>query len=193
RAIVDRHKRIIAPMAGRPEDAGPDVVAQANADYAAVLEDCKFSSGQLASKRGRWPFLHMGFSFGGGRTPMNYHPQNEESQERAYRRLGGSAAMRSFAGHISGVARMFGPRMLRRYADIVRDVRHHNPTLTPAFSNSIFPTATFNFGPQVTTSLHRDHLNVPYGWCAVTALGSYDHRRGGHLILWELGLVIEFP
>ncbi|KAI0041140.1 hypothetical protein FA95DRAFT_1478318, partial [Auriscalpium vulgare] len=31
------------------------------------------------------------------------------------------------------------------------------------------------------------------GWCAVTALGSYDHRCGGHLILWELGLVIEFP
>ena len=29
--------------------------------------------------------------------------------------------------------------------------------------------------------------------CAVTALGDFDPKKGGHLILWECGLVIEFP
>ncbi|KAI0038074.1 hypothetical protein FA95DRAFT_1529264, partial [Auriscalpium vulgare] len=195
RVVVDRNRRIVAPMAGAPDgdSTWPGIIAQANDDYAAVLKDCIFTTDQLKSKRGKYPFLHMGFSHGGGRTePLNLRPAND-SQERAFCRLGGSKALSRFAGHVSGVARMFGPRMLRRYADVVRDVRRNNPALAPPFSNSVFPTATFNFGPQVATSLHRDHLNVPYGWCSVTALGSYDHRRGGHLILWELGLVLEFP
>ena len=34
---------------------------------------------------------------------------------------------------------------------------------------------------------------MAFGWCAVTALGTFDSEKGGHLILWELGLVIEFP
>jgi hypothetical protein len=29
--------------------------------------------------------------------------------------------------------------------------------------------------------------------CAVTAFGDFDPKKGGHLILWECGLVIEFP
>ncbi|KAJ3769587.1 hypothetical protein FB446DRAFT_623905, partial [Lentinula raphanica] len=40
---------------------------------------------------------------------------------------------------------------------------------------------------------HRDSLNWPFGWCAITALGKYDPRRSGQLILWELKLVIDFP
>lgn len=35
--------------------------------------------------------------------------------------------------------------------------------------------------------------NLAVGWCSVTALGKFDHKRGGHLVLWEPGLVIEFP
>lgn len=29
--------------------------------------------------------------------------------------------------------------------------------------------------------------------CAITALGDYDPKLGGHLVLWDLKLVIEFP
>jgi hypothetical protein len=29
--------------------------------------------------------------------------------------------------------------------------------------------------------------------CAVTAFGDFNPKRGGHLILWECGLVVEFP
>ncbi|KAI0043519.1 hypothetical protein FA95DRAFT_1465992, partial [Auriscalpium vulgare] len=48
-------------------------------------------------------------------------------------------------------------------------------------------------GPRAVTVPHRDAKNVPYGWCAVTALGDFDYERGGHLVLWDLQLVIEFP
>jgi len=38
-----------------------------------------------------------------------------------------------------------------------------------------------------------DFGNLPYGWCAITSLGPFDPKRGGHLVLWDLQLVIEFP
>lgn len=40
---------------------------------------------------------------------------------------------------------------------------------------------------------HIDYNNLSHGLCALTALGAYDHTRGGHLILFGLKLVIQFP
>ncbi|KAL0563534.1 hypothetical protein V5O48_018531, partial [Marasmius crinis-equi] len=40
---------------------------------------------------------------------------------------------------------------------------------------------------------HRDVQNAPFGWCAVTALRQFNSALGGHLVLWDLGLVLEFP
>lgn len=38
-----------------------------------------------------------------------------------------------------------------------------------------------------------DYANLPFGWCSVTSLGNFDPILGGHLVLWEMQLVIEFP
>ena len=35
--------------------------------------------------------------------------------------------------------------------------------------------------------------NKAEGWITVTALGNFNTKTSGHLILWELGLVVEFP
>lgn len=67
------------------------------------------------------------------------------------------------------------------------------PHLRRIFPRSVYPTAAFNFGPHVRTFKHRDVLNCPFGWCAIQALGRFDPKKGGHLVLWELKLVIEFP
>ncbi|KAJ7028796.1 hypothetical protein C8F04DRAFT_963568, partial [Mycena alexandri] len=40
---------------------------------------------------------------------------------------------------------------------------------------------------------HRDILNTPFGMCVVTSMGPFDAVKGGHMVLWELKLVIEFP
>lgn len=67
------------------------------------------------------------------------------------------------------------------------------PHLKPNFPRSIFACATFNFGPYVCTFKHRDVLNCPFGWCAIQALGKFDPTKGGHIILWDAKVVIEFP
>lgn len=61
------------------------------------------------------------------------------------------------------------------------------------FFRSVFPCCTINLGDQVCCYKHRDVLNCPFGWCAITALGKFDAAKGGHLILWDLKLVINFP
>ncbi|KAF7975687.1 hypothetical protein HWV62_8797 [Athelia sp. TMB] len=69
---------------------------------------------------------------------------------------------------------------------------HGNGT-TRLFRRTVFAASTLNLGPRTVSLDHTDHQNLAFGMCAVTALGSFDHKRGGHLILWDLKLVIEFP
>jgi hypothetical protein len=64
---------------------------------------------------------------------------------------------------------------------------------TRNFPGSIFACASMNFGPRVRSFIHRDFLNLAFGWCAITALGDFDPAKGGHLILWDLKLAVEFP
>ena len=55
------------------------------------------------------------------------------------------------------------------------------------------PAAAYNLGPATVCRPHRDSANLSFGICTITALGRFDPKAGGHLVLRELGLVIEFP
>ncbi len=79
------------------------------------------------------------------------------------------------------------------YGETLRKLCDDDPDLRPNFKGSVFGAATFNLGPQVATRVHTDHLNLPAGWCAITALGRFDPKSGGHLLLWDFNLIIEFP
>ena len=68
-----------------------------------------------------------------------------------------------------------------------------NPWLKRHFDGHPLASTTFNFGPRVCTIPHKDLKNVSWGWCSVTSLGNYDPTKGGHLVLWELKLAVEFP
>lgn len=83
--------------------------------------------------------------------------------------------------------------MFHYYALHLRDLLLHDATLVLNWTRSIFAAATFNFGPRTLCFRHTDSGNLPFGWCAITALGQFDYRRGGHLVLWDLKLVIDFP
>ena len=43
-----------------------------------------------------------------------------------------------------------------------------------------------------TARMFADYGNLAYRWYVITVLEEYDYERGGHLILWNLELVIEF-
>jgi hypothetical protein len=95
----------------------------------------------------------------------------------------------------------FAPKLHGYYRQTVDDVfdwdatqdraQHLQRNFLAAFS--VFTTATFNFGPRTVTFPHIDFGNLAWGWCAITALGWFDANLGGHLILWDLKLIIRFP
>ncbi|KAK7057365.1 hypothetical protein R3P38DRAFT_3168888 [Favolaschia claudopus] len=81
------------------------------------------------------------------------------------------------------------------YDNTLTDVCAHDSDLLRNLSRklSVFSTATFNFGPATVTLPHIDFRNLAWGWCAITALGDFDPDLGGHLVLWDLKLIIRFP
>jgi hypothetical protein len=58
--------------------------------------------------------------------------------------------------------------------------------------DGVFPAAEFDLGELGSTPRLQDQ-DVLHGWHALTALGMYDSRYGGNIILWDDGFVIRFP
>jgi hypothetical protein len=90
--------------------------------------------------------------------------------------------------------RAYSPTNYRESKELIERLVKHHPQLRINFVNSAWTGATVNLGPRTVTVKHRDKLNKLTGWCAITALGDgFDPNTGGHLVLWDLKLVIQFP
>lgn len=136
-------------------------------------------------------------------TPRNQRIASRIIQSKSIQQLSGfinGAALffSSFAevhltSSLSGAFAWYAPKLYRQYAIATEKIYNNQPHLQRIFTNSVFPAAAFNLGPQVATLEHADGTNLPFGWCAVYASGNFDPKRGGHLILRDLGLMIEFP
>lgn len=92
-----------------------------------------------------------------------------------------------------GCFAFYAPKLYKDYEEKLRALLEKYAHLKRPFDNSVFPACTFNCGARVVTLEHVDSTNVPYGLCAIFATGAYDPTLGGHLILFNLGLVIQFP
>ena len=79
------------------------------------------------------------------------------------------------------------------YADMLADLYDSDPSLKLSFKNSIFAATTYNLGPQTTCFPHKNSANLTFGMCTIMALGDFDPKKGGHLVLWECRKVVEFP
>jgi hypothetical protein len=56
-----------------------------------------------------------------------------------------------------------------------------------------FPGCSINLGKQTVTFPHTDNYNLSHSWCSITPLGDFKHEDGGHLVLWDFGLIVDFP
>ena len=48
-------------------------------------------------------------------------------------------------------------------------------------------------GPKTVALEHADTGNLASGGCPVTSGGEYDPKLGGHMVLFSLGIAVEFP
>lgn len=88
---------------------------------------------------------------------------------------------------------LFEPSIYKLCQSTLDDVCARDPTLRPLFKNNVFAGATFNVGSRTVTRPHRDHLNLAYGACAITAVGTFNPKKSGHIVLHDLRMIIEFP
>jgi hypothetical protein len=95
---------------------------------------------------------------------------------------------------ISATYALWYPKAYQCYKDNLNKLWKEYPHLTQQlFLRSILPSVAFNLDNQVATKKHVDAQNCPVGWCTITALGEFDASKRGHIVLWDLKLVLEFP
>ncbi|KAK7015132.1 hypothetical protein VNI00_019213 [Paramarasmius palmivorus] len=198
---------IIVP-APQNDASWADNVRQCNATIERLRPRCRFKPAKLSAaqiqdvangvpnaekpRRGDFNYLYHGISFGNGQTrPLvlrqdtcNQAILDEIRQSQCFVRI---------AGWMSILFLSWAPRLFLYYAQVITALLQRYTDLHLPFSNSIFAAFTVNFGPETVCYPHRDLKNLAFGWCAITALGNYDWTQGGHLVLWDQKLLIEFP
>ncbi|KAK7452744.1 hypothetical protein VKT23_012145 [Stygiomarasmius scandens] len=192
--IIDKSGRIFVVLVGSPPG---DTTWEGVHEQAALLLDhyrltvtCQHID--HPPRRNVWCSISVGYLFGGGqKNPklFNQTPMNQLILED----LLSSDCFQRISGHVSAAMATWAPKLHKCYTDALDKYASHDPHFRRNFPRTAFAAATFNFDDPTETFEHLDYFNFVFGWCGVTALGSFDYHRGGHLILWDLKLVIEFP
>ncbi|KAJ8461817.1 hypothetical protein ONZ45_g18161 [Pleurotus djamor] len=195
--ILDVHRRVIAVVSPGPhcpsDYSWDEVIQDCGQAVRAARGHCSFEKEDLAHRRGHFPAIAIGITRGPGSGSATTRVAKVRETQNALHVLVTDQSVRRVAGYQSSLMHCYAPKLGEYYRSTLNAVLEHNTNFRRNFRNSDFASLTVNFGPQTVCKKHRDVLNLAWGWCAVTALGNYDFRKGGHIVLWELGLVIEFP
>ncbi|KAJ6600992.1 hypothetical protein DFH09DRAFT_901023 [Mycena vulgaris] len=194
--LLDSHRRIIALLGGTPRDG---VGWKAATNGAATLLQERLSRIHLSDEQlhhrhaqESFPAIARGVSYGGGWTEPGEMCNNISNTQLTDELL----AHRYFQRITTFTTILFAtwaPLLFAFYQVQMALLRKWKLSLRWNFAGSIFAACTFNFGPCTITAPHLDFANLSWGWCTITTLGNFDPDRGGHLILWDLRLVIRFP
>ncbi|KAF5377194.1 hypothetical protein D9615_006459 [Tricholomella constricta] len=162
--------------------------------YEAIMEEgrrANFSDAEHNHRRGNFPAINVGVTM----APGAAHPTNlglGPHKGMAQRLLNNPDIMR-IAHFADGAFNLWAPNIHQRYRNHLNPLFDRLPDLHKIFPRSIFPAAAINFGGNVWTKSHRDSKNAAIGWCGIQSLGPFDPKKGGHLVLPDLKIVIEFP
>ncbi|KAK7022235.1 hypothetical protein R3P38DRAFT_3317614 [Favolaschia claudopus] len=195
--ILDCHGRIIVVFVGGPDDPEwPSVAAEAGEALKRAREEGirtnAFAEDAGLHRRGRFYTLKSGVSHGGGQ-PCPRNGTISDAKQPLVDSLLGNKSVRRICGFQSSAFRTWAPKLFKDYVTDLQDLFKHDPSLQLNFTNSIFPSVTFNLGPQSTAFEHLDDKNRALGWCAITSAGDFDPKKSAHLHLKELNTVVEFP
>ncbi|KDQ65187.1 hypothetical protein JAAARDRAFT_118799 [Jaapia argillacea MUCL 33604] len=199
--VTDEGSRVIAVLAPPPEDApgckeedtwGVGVVKAATEAMEQIRKSLVFNHRELHHRQGDYACINGGALHGGGRQlPGNI--LNPPEQAAAFNHLTSQRCFKRVAGHHDRILSHYAPRLYKCYHMTMNAIYQHHPHLKRIFPSSAWPAATFNLGPRLVTKQHVNSGNYAAGVCPITAFGVYDHTKGGHFVLWDMGLIIEFP
>jgi hypothetical protein len=231
---MDGDGRVIAILVGRPKDIKDEEWKQMEKEAVELIEkeqkNFVFTKKQQQHRRGPYPTVSTGVSFGGGQQvwyiynfalscmahiaysfpeiwgilqkPMplwaSYCNVHSLLDLWVLQKVFGILLSLSKTDLISrlGAFCTWAPKLFRYYKDNLGKLFAHYPNLQPIVPGQVAPiwaAAALNNGPNTVTYEHLDLLNLAFGWCAIFALGPFDFTCGGHFILWDMKLAIQFP
>ncbi|KAH7871100.1 uncharacterized protein C8R40DRAFT_1055208 [Lentinula edodes] len=195
--LVDSHDRIIAVLGGVPHGSkGMEWQAVEAAATAAALrcrESSAFTAAQKHGRRGDFASRTVGFGYGNGRRkPQNYRVSGKANR-KAMQELLQNQAIRRISGFQNALFNTFCHKNYMEHVDTNNELLRKQPELRANFPETAFAATTFNLGPLSFSPPHMDPDNRASSWCADTSMGPFNPDKGGHLVLWDIGLVIRFP
>ncbi|TFK85713.1 hypothetical protein K466DRAFT_437711, partial [Polyporus arcularius HHB13444] len=191
--IVDHQDTIFTTLAGEPKDPDwPALIQRVSDKFANAQKRMAELEDEPEHRRGKYFSAHCGHSIGSGQQrPGNL--RNSARRQEIIDSLRLDPDVIRVANFANGALLNYVPKVHELYRNNMAALLESDGSLQQNFPNNVFSAATFNLGPRVATRVHLDHLNFAYGMCAVLALGKFDHKKGGHIILWDAKLIIEFP
>ncbi|PBK81490.1 hypothetical protein ARMGADRAFT_1091234 [Armillaria gallica] len=176
--VVNQQGHVISVLAGHPDNPSWETVHHKAMDTLEALhQSCKFSEDQRKHRHGKFPALSIGISFSSGQThPQNLHHNlhHNSTNTTALFTLINTLAFICLARFASSAFSTWILKTYRYYATYLHDLLLHDLTLVANWIQSVFAAATFNFSPYTLCFRHTDSGNLPFGWCAITALGRFD-------------------
>ncbi|KAJ3575540.1 hypothetical protein NP233_g1027 [Leucocoprinus birnbaumii] len=194
RPILDIDQRVCAVLAGEPNVNEYEIKCRGVYEaMASAASSIVFYDKDKHHIRGDYPVLNVGLTPGQG----SLHPTNVNlgRYEPVVEELLKNDFIKEIARHQNDSFKIWSPGVYARYRMRLRLLFGHKKygAKLQRITSGVYPSAAFNFGPKAWTNRHRDPKNVSYGWCAITTTGDFDPTKGGHLVLEDLKLVIEFP
>jgi hypothetical protein len=197
--IEDHTGRIFCVCIGEPNDdgqPGEQKWSKATEDVEGQMkearEQCSFDFKDLHHRRGPFPALAAGVSFGGGQQVPGNLTHNRANRE-VLRKLLSHPSFVRISKFVNGAFATWFPKLYKYYHGTLGALFERDEALERIFLDSVWTAISFNFGPATWCYRHTDWGNLAFGVCIITNVGKFDSTRGGHLVLWECGIVIEFP
>ncbi|KAJ6499897.1 hypothetical protein DFH09DRAFT_1102819, partial [Mycena vulgaris] len=190
--LLDSQRRIIALLGGMPRDlaAWKVVTDGAAACSKTVPLVCASRKNACTTVERKTAFLPWPAD---GRTAEPGELQNNTANTQVTDELLAHEFFQRIARFATILFAMWAPVLFAFYRAQMALLATWKPSMRPNFARGIFAACTFNFGPHAICVPHLDFANLSWGWCSITALGDFDPDLGGHLILWDLRLIIRFP
>ncbi|KIP02061.1 hypothetical protein PHLGIDRAFT_52988, partial [Phlebiopsis gigantea 11061_1 CR5-6] len=189
--LTSKDNEIFAALPGRPVN-DPTWDATTKGVVAAMQHaEMRLRFSKKRDRRGPFKTIASGVSYGGGqKRPGNLKlsKHNQKIMDKLYN----DPHMKRLIRWGNAMIASYFPLIYREYVANMTKLHQQQPYLRHIRPDTVFPAASANFGGVVCQE-HADFGNKANGICPIWCGGSFDYRKGGHLVLRQLKLVIQFP
>ncbi|KAF8176193.1 hypothetical protein K438DRAFT_1460212, partial [Mycena galopus ATCC 62051] len=148
---------------------------------------------RATSAGGGFPTENDGYSFGGGRQFVSNLKVRSARNRAAMDTLLADKNVGRMATYPIPAFQALFYHIFGDYWKNKKALLEKHPFLRKIFPQSPFTAVTANLGPISVSPPHLDGANKADGMCLISALGNFDPDLGGHIVLWDLDLIIRFP